>query len=157
MPDLDSDTRTVRAVTSRLVSWGVGGGLVTAALLLAVSYLAPALFTPEFLAAVRNPSGGDPAVNKAFIEQIQAAGQPGGTGLGATALSDSSFINQLDPRLARPFLVGFSDAMSMVFVAAAGVLVLAFIASLFLPHVDLGPKPGAQRDEDAPAAAAVGH
>lgn len=42
-----SDTRTVRAVTSRLVSWGVGGGLVTAALLLAVSYLAPALFTPD--------------------------------------------------------------------------------------------------------------
>lgn len=113
--------------------------------------------SPEFLAAVRNPSGGDPAVNKAFIEQIQAAGQPGGTGPGATALSDSSFINQLDPRLARPFLVGFSDAMSMVFVAAAGVLVLAFIASLFLPHVDLGPKPGAQRGEDAPEVAAVGH
>lgn len=42
-----SDTRTVRAVTSRLVSWGVGGGLVTAALLLAVSYLAPAVFTPD--------------------------------------------------------------------------------------------------------------
>lgn len=42
-----SDTRTVRAVTSRLVSWGVGGGLVTALLLLAVSYTAPAVFTPD--------------------------------------------------------------------------------------------------------------
>ncbi|HET8987036.1 MAG TPA: MFS transporter, partial [Humibacillus sp.] len=59
------------------------------------------------------------------------------------ALSDSSFINQLDPTLAKPFLVGFSDAMSVVFLVAAGVLVLAFIASLFLPQVDLGPKPGA--------------
>ncbi|MFQ6485119.1 MATE family efflux transporter [Brachybacterium epidermidis] len=42
-----SDTATVRAVTSRLVSWGVGGGLVTAVLLLVVSYTAPALFTPD--------------------------------------------------------------------------------------------------------------
>jgi hypothetical protein len=33
--------------------------------------------------------------------------------------------------------------MSVVFLVAAGVLVLAFIASLFLPQVDLGPKPGA--------------
>jgi hypothetical protein len=75
--------------------------------------------------------------------------------MGGSALSDSSFINQLDPRLARPFLVGFSDAMSVVFVVAAGVLVLAFIASLFLPHVDLGPKPGAAGAPEDEAAVAV--
>ncbi|HET7798770.1 MAG TPA: MDR family MFS transporter [Humibacillus xanthopallidus] len=101
--------------------------------------------TPAFQAALRNPTGGDPATNKAFAEQLQAAQQSGGTGggIGGAALSDSSFINQLDPTLAKPFLVGFSDAMSVVFLVAAGVLVLAFIASLFLPQVDLGPKPGA--------------
>ncbi|MFC7597987.1 MDR family MFS transporter [Terrabacter sp. GCM10028922] len=94
--------------------------------------------SPEFLAAVRNPTGGDPQANAAFIAGVRN----GNGGVGASALQDSSFINQLDPRLARPFLVGFSDAMSTVFVVAAGVLVLAFVASLFLPHVDLGPKPG---------------
>ncbi|EWT01402.1 major facilitator transporter [Intrasporangium oryzae NRRL B-24470] len=121
--------------------------------------------TPAFQAALRNPTGGDPATNKAFVEQLQAAQQAGGTGGGAgsAALSDSSFINQLDPRLAKPFLVGFSDAMSVVFLVASGVLVLAFIATLFLPNVDLGPKPGqpgrpvgegADADQTVPA---VGH
>lgn len=106
--------------------------------------------SPEFLAALRNPTGGDPAVNKAFVEQVRAAGQSGGSGVGTTALQDSSFINQLDPRLARPFLVGFSDAMSSVFIVASAVLVLALIATLFLPHVDLGPKPGARSAENEP-------
>jgi EmrB/QacA subfamily drug resistance transporter len=109
--------------------------------------------SPEFLAAVRNPTGGDPQANAAFIEGIRS----GGGGAGASALQDSSFINQLDPRLARPFLVGFSDAMSTVFVVAAGVLVLAFIASLFLPHVDLGPTPGAAAAKDDEVAVPAGH
>ncbi|MGQ0778195.1 MAG: hypothetical protein ACT4NY_27935 [Pseudonocardiales bacterium] len=30
-------------------------------------------------------------------------------------LQDSSFLQDIDPRLARPFLVGFSDAMDLVF------------------------------------------
>ncbi|GAA5029865.1 MDR family MFS transporter [Terrabacter aeriphilus] len=116
--------------------------------------------SPAFQAALRNPTGGDPAANKAFISQLQASQQAGGSGAGAgsSALSDSSFINQLDPQLARPFLVGFSDAMSVVFMVAAGVLVLAFIASLFLPHVDLGPKPGQEADKgDDVAAVPAGH
>jgi hypothetical protein len=106
--------------------------------------------TPAFQAALRNPTGGDPAANHAFAQQLQASQQAGGSGagVGGAALSDSSFINHLDPTLAKPFLVGFSDAMSVVFVVAAGVLVLALIASFFLPHVDLGPKPGATADTD---------
>ena len=115
--------------------------------------------TPAFQAALRNPSGGDPATNKAFVARLQAAQQSGG-GVGGSALSDSSFINQLDPRLAKPFLIGFSDAMSVVFMVAAGVLVFAFIATLFLPHVDLGPKPGAaaaKDDDDEAVAIPAGH
>lgn len=42
-----ADAPAVRAVTSRLIRWGVGGGFVTGALVLLVSYLAPALFTPD--------------------------------------------------------------------------------------------------------------
>ena len=115
--------------------------------------------TPAFQEALRNPTGGDPAVNKAFAEQLQASQQSGGAdgGIGGAALSDSSFINQLDPTLAQPFLVGFSDAMSVVFLVASGVLVLAFIASLFLPHVDLGPKPGANATEEDAVVAPAGH
>jgi EmrB/QacA subfamily drug resistance transporter len=118
--------------------------------------------TPAFQSALRNPSEGDPATNHQFIAQLHAAAQSGNpAGAGGNALQDSSFINQLDPRLARPFLVGFSDAMSTVFLVASGVLVLAFVASLFLPHVDLGPAPGEQAaqqgDAESAPVAAAGH
>lgn len=42
-----SDPRTVRAVTRRLMTWGVGGGAVVSVLLLAASYVVPGLFTPD--------------------------------------------------------------------------------------------------------------
>jgi hypothetical protein len=118
--------------------------------------------TPTFQAALRNPTGGDPAVNKQFVEQLHAAQQSGaGFGAGGAALQDSSFIQHLDPRLARPFLVGFADSMSVVFLAAAAVMVLAVIATFFLPHVDLGPKPGQpggqKGDAEVAPVAAAGH
>jgi len=42
-----SDPRTVRAVTRRLMTWGVGGGAVVSVVLLAASYVVPGLFTPD--------------------------------------------------------------------------------------------------------------
>src|SRR5699024_3473772 len=42
-----SDPATVRAVTRRLMIWGVGGGAVVSLLLLAASYVVPELFTPD--------------------------------------------------------------------------------------------------------------
>ena len=52
-------------------------------------------------------------------------------------MSDSSFIQQLDPQLAKPFLVGFSEAMDLVFLIGSAVMVIAFIVVWFLPHVEL--------------------
>ncbi|MCU1537532.1 MAG: EmrB/QacA subfamily drug resistance transporter [Humibacillus sp.] len=107
---------------------------------------------PAFLAAARNPTGGDPAVNAQFVQQLQSGK---GVGAGGAALQDSSFIQQLDPRLAHPFLVGFAGAMSVVFLVAAAVMVIAVVATFFLPHVDLGPKPGAAQAEGRTAEGAV--
>lgn len=91
----------------------------------------------DFLAALRNPVG-DAAANGAFIQQVQAAQAAGTTGDAfGNALNDSSFLQQIDPRLAAPFLVGFSEAMSVVFLVASVVMVIAFVASWFLPHVEL--------------------
>ncbi|HEX7349481.1 MATE family efflux transporter [Brachybacterium sp.] len=42
-----SDPATVRAVTRRLMTWGVGGGAVVSVLLLGASYVIPELFTPD--------------------------------------------------------------------------------------------------------------
>jgi hypothetical protein len=57
--------------------------------------------------------------------------------------------------------------MSVVFLAAAAVMVLAVVATFFLPHVDLGPKPGQpgqpgqpgaqQGDSEGAPVAAAGH
>ncbi|WP_083283127.1 MDR family MFS transporter [Humibacillus sp. DSM 29435] len=105
---------------------------------------AAAVRTPDFQAALRNPQG-DPAANAQFINSLK----PGGSGAGG-GLSDSSFVQRIDPRLAHPYLEGFSSAMQSVFFTATFILLAAFIVSWFLPHVDLGPKPGEKQAVPAP-------
>lgn len=72
-------------------------------------------------------------------------------------LNDSSFIQQLDPRLARPFLIGFSQAMDLVFLIGAAVMVIAFVVVWFLPHVELrsGSSYESRGEQDAADAATV--
>src|SRR5207244_11321718 len=53
------------------------------------------------------------------------------------ALNDTSFIQHLNPVLAAPFKVGFSQAMDFVFLLGAAVLVVALLFTLFLPQVPL--------------------
>ncbi|GAA1245095.1 MDR family MFS transporter [Oryzihumus leptocrescens] len=115
--------------------------------------------TPDFQAALRNPTG-NPAANANVIAALKSQQAGGGTGAGANPLSDSSFIQQIDPRLAKPFLVGFSEAMDRVFLVGSAVMVVAFIVLWFLPHVEL--RSGSSYSErgksdaaDAEAAAAV--
>ncbi|WP_433453534.1 MSCRAMM family protein [Streptomyces sp. CA-142005] len=52
-------------------------------------------------------------------------------------LDDSSFIQRLDPRLALPFKVGFTDSMQLVFLIAAAVLVLGFLVAVWTKEVPL--------------------
>ncbi len=96
---------------------------------------AAAASEPGFQAAVKNPTG-DMAANADFLQRLEAA--KGGNTAGFQALlSDSSFLRRIDPRLAHPYLVSFTDSMSMVFIVAASILLLAFAISWFLPHVEL--------------------
>lgn len=57
-------------------------------------------------------------------------------------MNDSSFLQNIDDRLARPFLVGFSHAMDLVFLVAAGVAVLGFLLFLFTKEVPLRKQSG---------------
>jgi EmrB/QacA subfamily drug resistance transporter len=89
--------------------------------------------TKDFQAALHDPA------NAAFAKSFQAA-QAGGSGSAGSAggvLKDSSFLNQLDPRLAKPFLQGFSDSMDLMFLVGSGVMVIGFLVMLLLPHVEL--------------------
>jgi EmrB/QacA subfamily drug resistance transporter len=95
--------------------------------------------TPEFQAALKHPQSptGNTQTNTDLIHSLAQAKAGGGTGGALNPLSDSSFIQQLDPRLAKPFLIGFSQAMDLVFLIGSGVMVIAFIVVWFLPHVEL--------------------
>lgn len=106
--------------------------------------------TPDFQAALTDPAVvADPA-NAPVLDMVQ------GGGGGVPSLDDSSFINALDPRLARPFLDGFADSISTVLLIAAAVMVLGVILTVLLPELPLRNVSGIQgRLEDEAAADAA--
>jgi hypothetical protein len=134
------------ATSSATFTRQIGGTLGTAVFLSILFTVVPSRIqsafskvapTPGFQAALKNPQSptGNPAVNANFIHSLQQAHTGGGGAL--NPLSDSSFISQLDPRLAKPFLVGFSQAMDLVFLIGSAVMIIAFVVVWFLPHVEL--------------------
>lgn len=56
-------------------------------------------------------------------------------------MEDSSFLNELPAQQAQPFLMGFSDSMSLVFYGAAGVAALACVLLLFMREIPLADSP----------------
>jgi EmrB/QacA subfamily drug resistance transporter len=112
--------------------------------------------TPAFQAAVRDPKVLADPVNRNFVE-----GLSNGSGVGnsaAGALNDSSFINQLDARLARPFLVGFSEAVDQVFLLGAVIMLVGFVLTFFVKELPLRTQSGvdaARADAEAERAAAA--
>lgn len=103
----------------------------------------------DFRAALADPA------NAGFAAQWEAAGESGVMGADAfgSVLSDSSFLTGLDPRLAEPFQVGFSDAMDLVFLVGTVVAALCFLVMLRLPEVPL--RAGSAYDERAAEEAAA--
>jgi len=96
--------------------------------------------TPQFQAALADPAvRADPA-NAPVLQAI--AHPEAGLGGMSQVLDDSSFLAHLDPRLARPFLVGFSDAITSVFLIGAGVLAVALVLIWFLPEEPLRTSSG---------------
>ena len=95
----------------------------------------------------------DPA-NKPVLDMLKHPGNADSSGV----LSDSSFIQHLDPRLAEPFKRGFADSMHTVFLMGAIVVALAFLLMWFIKEVPLrqisGLQARAQADAEAEAAAA---
>ncbi len=95
------------------------------------------------------PRCSDPSVidnpDNAPVLKLVHNGISGATsGAAAGVLQDSSFIQKLDPRLARPFLVGFADSMHPVFLTAAVVVAVAFVLILFMKEVPLRLQSGIQ-------------
>lgn len=107
--------------------------------------------TADFQAALRDPAViADPA-NRIVLDLVANPGAAAASG----AIEDSSFINALDPRLARPFVVGFADSIQTVFLLAAVVMVVAWVVVWFLPEEKLRTQSGIEARQAQEAAAAT--
>jgi predicted MFS family arabinose efflux permease len=91
--------------------------------------------TPDFQAALADPAVRANPANALVFQALQGGGSASADSGGV--LQDSSVLQQLDPRLARPFLVGFADSMQLVFLVAACVLALAFVLLIFMKELPL--------------------
>jgi EmrB/QacA subfamily drug resistance transporter len=88
--------------------------------------------TPEFQAALHDPAVLGNPVNKPVLEALQGGGNAG-------VLQDSSFLQKVDPRLARPFLEGFAESIDVVFLTGAVVMAVAFVVTWFIKEIPLRP------------------
>lgn len=102
-------------------------------------------------AALADPSVLADPKNAKILALFQTQ-QSGGTGLGSALDGDTSFLNNADPRLAAPFLHGFSDAMVSGFWVSLCVVALAFVLSFFLRATPLRQKSALEEVADADAA-----
>ncbi|MCS6562888.1 MULTISPECIES: MDR family MFS transporter [Curtobacterium] len=71
-----------------------------------------------------------------------------------SATSDTSFLNGADPRLSRPFLVGFSDSAVRVYYVGLAVILLAFVLTWFFRVPPLRKTSALQEQADAARTAA---
>ncbi|MFD9814152.1 MFS transporter [Streptomyces sp. NPDC059080] len=110
-----------------------------------------AVRSEQFQAALHDPAVLRDPANKPVLDMLKA---PGGGGNSSGVLSDSSFIQHLDPRLAEPFKRGFADSMHTVFLMGAIVVAVAFLLVLFIKEVPLRQISGLQARAQADAEAA---
>ncbi|MDO5712601.1 MAG: MDR family MFS transporter, partial [Micrococcales bacterium] len=151
VPPRDIGVATASATFTRQIGGTIGTAVFLSVLFSAVPQrIADAMSTSgpgnaDFMAALRDPQG-DAQANHAFIQGLKAA--QSGAAAAVNPLQDSSFLQLIDPRLAKPFLVGFSGAMDLVFLMGAVVMAVAFVWILQLPHVELRTTSAYQQRRD---------
>ncbi|MDT0454624.1 MFS transporter [Streptomyces sp. DSM 41527] len=105
--------------------------------------------TERFQAALHDPAVLRDPANKPVLDMLKHPGNGNSSGV----LSDSSFIQHLDPRLAEPFKRGFADSMHTVFLMGAIVVALAFVLMWFIKEMPLRQISGLQARAQAEAEA----
>ncbi|GLY26956.1 MDR family MFS transporter [Kineosporia sp. NBRC 101731] len=127
----------------------MGGTLGTAVFLSVLFGTVASNIMSKIQAAARDP---DSAFSKA-LQDPAVAGDPANAPIvnlvknhdsSGINIDDSSFLSRLDHDLARPVLEGFAQSMHLVFAIGAGVMVIAFVISWFLPEEKLRTESGLQ-------------
>jgi hypothetical protein len=140
VPPQDMGTATAGATFFRQLGGTAGTAIFLSVLFSTVGTkiteaFARASTQPDFVAALKADPG---AVSPQAAQQV---------------VTDSSFLNKLDPVLAAPFKEGFANSMHLVFLIAAGVAILSFALMLTIREVPLRKLSGIQAQAAAKAAA----
>jgi hypothetical protein len=146
--------RDMGVATSSATFFRQMGGTLGTAVFLAILFstvggkIKDAFRVPENAASLQ-AAVTDPHVLADPTNASVAAAIKSGGSLPAGALDDTSFLNHLDPRLARPFLEGFAGSINLVSFCGAMVLLVAAVVVWFLPEEPLRTVSGIQaRHED---------
>jgi EmrB/QacA subfamily drug resistance transporter len=139
------DARDMGVATSAVTFFRqVGGSLGTAIFLSILFTSAGSHVTSEYAKAAKTPAFR--AAAAAHPDQLKAVS-------GGGNLNDTSFLHGLDRALAHPFLVGFSDAMDLVFLVGGLLLVVGIVLSASMREVPLRTVSGQQARAAAASAA----
>ncbi|KQU61247.1 MFS transporter [Rhodococcus sp. Leaf278] len=154
MPPKDMGVSTSAATFFRQIGATVGVAVFLSMLFTQLTpktgdALIAASSTPAFQQAVQTAASSPDPLESGFARAIAS----GDASVAGSALQDSSFIQKLEPALAEPFRIGFSDAMDYVFLAVSILMVIGFVLVLFLKEVPLRTMSGLaaaqqQRDEE---------
>jgi EmrB/QacA subfamily drug resistance transporter len=150
--------RDIGVATSSATFFRQMGGTAGTAVFLSVMFstvgnniksaFAAAAKTPEFQRVVSDPATAADPASRTVLGAVKNGGAVSGS-----ALDDTSFLQHLNPVLARPFKVGFSESMDLVFLLGAAILVAGFLLVLFLPELPLRTTSAmATRDDGTPGA-----
>lgn len=94
-------------------------------------------------------------LSKTLSKEIDKKASSGSNGSSAST-SDTSFLNGADPRLSKPFMVGFTEAIVVIYWIGFGVLLLAFVLSWFFKAPPLRRTSALQEQADAAGLTATG-
>jgi EmrB/QacA subfamily drug resistance transporter len=106
----------------------------------------------------------DPVQRWAMVDQLTPtlvtaikSGDTGDTNVKTdSSTSDTSFLTGADPRLTKPFMVGFSDSVTTIYWVGLAVMLIAFVVSLLFKVPPLRTRSALQEKSDNAALEALG-
>jgi hypothetical protein len=128
--------REMGVATSSVTFFRQMGGTIGVAAFLSILFTRLATVIPEQISKVATPA--NPEALKQAIA-LQKAGA-------SKVLADTTGIHAY-PALVKPFNIGFSNTIDLVFLVAAAVVAIGFFVLLFLPQLALRNESGIQAQQ----------
>ncbi|MER7679860.1 MDR family MFS transporter [Streptomyces sp. NPDC096934] len=142
--------RDIGVATSSTTFFRQMGGTAGVAVFLSIVYSVVGDKISEAFADARGTAAFQAAA-QAHPDQVKTLTSAASGSVGT--LNDTSFLSHLDPVLAHPFKVGFTNAVTVAFLVGAAVLVFAFVLAFFIKEVPLRTTAAAFTKEPAEAEA----